>query len=376
MILNSLLLPRPRKLYMIVATPCRPLPIDESQVRGILTAYDLGPLRCCRRLAIGPTRSKNLVVEVGSGKKILKQYKTTMNIDGINYEHAVLKHLATNDFPAPRLVPNREGETCLEMEGKYYAIFDFIPGVSYVDYFIPFWRRRAFLTEAGRTLARYHQIMDGFVPAGRKLNGLTPDGERWWQGQDWYAAIFAEYEDLFKQRSDKSALDQFFLLRMDGLTQSFVELDLALRDSWDSLPKVVVHGDYRPGNLFFDRGNLVAVLDFECVHLGPRSTEVISALWRFTGQEVGFLNYDRARIFFQAYSSVCPLKAREIELMPDIFRWRRLRGLVYHLRDYLELGNPLKIRYAHQSVTWIDEMEKNGDQMVEFLQECSRAGSG
>jgi len=369
MVVTSILLPRPRKVYNIVNARWRRSRTDQSEVRRVLAAYDLGQLKGYRQPAIGPSRSRNLILDIGNGQKVLKQYKPSMRLEGITYEHSVLKHLAVNSFPSPRLVPNREGKTCLEMEGKYYALFDFIPGFSYADYFISVGKKNFFLAEAGKTLARYHQIVDGFVPAGRKLDGLTPDGQKWWQDQDWYLARFTEYETLFKTKDEKSNLDQFILLNIDRLKRCYTDLNQALKENLDSLLKMVIHGDYGPYNLSFDMEGLVAVLDFECVHLDLRAAEIVASLCRFAGREVG-LEYDKARIFFKAYSSFCPLTASEIELMPDIFRLRRLRGLVYRFRDYFDWGNPLKLRYARQAIAWIDWMEKNGDDLVEVLLGC------
>ena len=373
MIPSNFLLPRPRKLYHIVTAKCRPIHIDPDQVRKVLAAYDLGQLRGYRQPAIGASRSRNLILDIGGDQKILKQYKSSMSLEGITYEHSVLKHLAAHNFSSPRLIPSRGGKTCLEMDGRYYALFHFISGFGYTDYFLPAKTERILLAEAGKTLARYHQTVDGFTPAGRKLDGFMPDGQRKWQDQNWYLDRFKKYEALFKAKDEKSDLDHFFVDNLERLVERYVDLNQKVEENSSQLPRVVNHGDYGPYNLFFDKKGLVAVLDFECVHLNLRATEVITALRRFAGSDTE-LDYDKARIFFEAYSSICPLMASEIERMPDIFQLALLEGLTYHLRDHFESNDLLRLHYARSSVAWMDWMEKNGDDLVKFLLVWNKKG--
>lgn len=296
-----------------------------------------------------------------------------MSLEGITYEHSVLKYLANHNFPSPRLIPNREGETCLEVDGRHYALFDFIPGFRYEDYFFPAEKIKFFLTEAGKTLAHYHQIVDGLVPAGRKLDGFTPDGRRRWRDQDWHLDIFVASEDSFKARGTRSELSQFFLDNLARLKQSYIDLNQALAQSFSLLPKLVIHGDYGPYNVLFNKGALVAVLDFECVHLDLRAIEVITSLVRFAGPDAK-LDYDKARMFFKAYISQCPLLPYEIGLMPDLFRLEKLRVLACLLEEYFKLADSLMLRYARQLIAWIDWMAENGTDLVHvLLKECTGA---
>ena len=369
MVLTNFLLPRPYKLYNIISAECRSVPIDRAQVNKVLAAFDCGQLKSYRQLAIGPSRSTNLVLNMSSGLKILKQYRSDMSLQDITYEHSVLKHLAIHDFPSPRLIQSREGSTYLEVDGRYYALFDFISGFSYDDYFFPRSRLKFFLTEAGKTLARYHQIVDGLVPDGRKLDGFTPDGLRRWRDQGWYLDIFVASEALFKARGAKSGLSRFFLDNLVRLKQCYIDLNQALAQSFGSLPKLVIHGDYGPYNLLFNQEALVAVLDFECVHLDLRAIELITALIRFASSDTK-LDYDQARIFFKAYISQCPLPASEIELMPDLFRVEKLRVLACLLQEYFDLADLLMLHYARRLILWIDWMAKNGVDLVQVLLEC------
>nr|NIV31232.1 phosphotransferase [Anaerolineae bacterium] len=157
------LVPRPGKLRHVIAAKTRPSQIEEIDVRGVLSAYDLGELEGYGQPATGSGRSASLIVRTSRGKKVLKRYKYSLNLEAITYEHSVLKKLETAGFCAPRLVLNRDGEACTELGGSYYAVSDFIPGFKYVDFVISRRRKSKFIAQAARALARYHRLIDGFV---------------------------------------------------------------------------------------------------------------------------------------------------------------------------------------------------------------------
>jgi homoserine kinase type II len=359
---TNMLVPKPSKLYHILVARSRPLRVNREEVSEVLAYYDLARLKGYAQPATGHSRSRSLILQTGEGNKLLKRYKSTMSLEGIAYEHSVLGHLAARGFPAPRLVLNRDGQTRTEVRGRHYALFDFITGFRYTDFFISSRREKFFLEEAGRALARYHRIMDGFVPAGRKLDGFMPDGKSRWRGYEWYLMEFEKHESLLRERGG-TEFERFFLHNMGRLKGALVDLGRRLEENGRHFPKVVVHGDYGPYNLFFNRDGLAAILDFECSHLDLRAEEVVCALQRFAGSQKG-MDYGKAGIFLAAYQSHYPLAVEEVERMPDIFRFARLRGLATYLRDYFGPVGRLALRYARDAVWWVDWMEDNGEGFV------------
>lgn len=365
-------IPRPAKLRHAISATIRPSQINVTEVEQVLRAYGLGELKSDSQPAIGSSRSRNLILETTEGKKVLKRYKYSLGVEAIIYEHSVLNHLANAGFTAPRLVLNREGKTYTQLEGRLYAVTDFVAGFKYSDFIISRHTRKCFVEQAARALARYHQLIDGLVPGGEKNDGFKPDGQERWHEYDWYLQEFAKYETLLKDRApDAPELERFFRHNVDRLKQDLFELDQKLAHAgW--LTKLVIHGDYGPYNLLFDQGKLSAVLDFECVHLDWRAGEVISAIHRFAGSKNG-INYEWARTFFSAYLSRCSLADDEIALMPDIFRYFWLRAVPLALRDYFELAAPARIRGARHMVCRADWMKEHTKRLIDFLLSCKVA---
>lgn len=361
------LIPRPAKLRHVIAAKTRSSQITEIDIRNVLGVYDLGELEGYGQPTTGSGRSQNLIIKTNRGRKVLKRYKYSLNLEAIDYEHSVLRRLETTGFCAPRLILNRDGETCTELEGRYYAVTDFILGFKYVDFVISRRRKNKFIAEAARALARYHRLIDGFVPAGKKTDGFMPDGHRRWQESDWYLREFDKYESLLKDREQNGTpLEHFFLRNMGRFKRDLADLSRKFEENGHFLPQLVIHSDYGPYNVLFDKDRVAAVLDFECSHLDWRASELIGAIYRFSGKRNG-IDYDHARTFLTAYRSSYALAADEVALMPDIFRFARLRGLTISLRDYFALGISARLRTARQVVWWVDWMERQGGRLTKEL---------
>jgi aminoglycoside phosphotransferase (APT) family kinase protein len=114
---------------------------------------------------------------------------------------------------------------------------------------------------------------------------------------------------------------------LDALGEPHPTFELALR--WldsnrpPSVGDVVVHGDFRLGNLIVDQGGLGAVLDWELVHLGDPMEDLgwmCVKAWRFGSAKPAAGVADYAQLF-DAYEA-----AGGGVVEPDIVRWWEVLG--------------------------------------------------
>jgi aminoglycoside phosphotransferase (APT) family kinase protein len=108
---------------------------------------------------------------------------------------------------------------------------------------------------------------------------------------------------------------------------------MALAFKWleDNLPTppegVLLHGDFRIGNIMVDTSGLAAVLDWELAHLGDRHQDLAFGCinsWRFGHIDRPAFGIGQLDEFFAAYS-----RESGITVEPDRFRWWLVYGTLW-----------------------------------------------
>ena len=103
--------------------------IGEDRVAEVLERFGVRPTSRPANLALS-WRNRNVIVHTSAGKKVLKQYRETSNLDTITNEHSIIEHLRQRSFPAVRLNYTLTGGTSVEIEDQYFALFDFESGLG------------------------------------------------------------------------------------------------------------------------------------------------------------------------------------------------------------------------------------------------------
>jgi len=343
-------LPRPDRLYQRMRVRQRPAQADYSRASSILEPYGLRMLGQPKILG-GASRSQNLLLETSAGKKILKRYKGTIDLDTACHEHSILRRLAELEFPAPRLLATTAGETLVERDGGYYALFDFVEGYfQYHNYLFSPAQTRRFVAAAGATLGALHDALHDFSPAGRNRNGFKAhEGERW-RELSW----FAEQLDHCQRELPTLGLRNVDA-RAGWVKATLGDLDTQLRAA--QMPRLIIHGDYGPYNLLFKRGAPVVVLDFEIARLDWRLIDLAKALEFFACGRLGF-NARRAACFLEGYLPRCPAGEAELRLLPDVWQFLTLRRLIVCWYRYTTTRAPGWLAEAQRRLelaSWIDE---------------------
>lgn len=330
-------LPRPDRLYRRFVARRQSTAIDVALVESILAEYGWQPQGPSEAPA-GTGRSECVIVPTAGGKKLLKRYKATVDPSAILHEHSILRHLAQIDVPAPHVNTASDGETLIRRGPAVYAVFDVLEGYfQYHQYWLTPAQKRRCVAASGAALGTLHTTLKDFTPAGQHPHGfISRSGERvrelWWfiDAINWCRQALPE---LTAGRDPMAR--QVFERHASWIEQRLWQLNQLLRQA--DLPRLIIHGDYGPYNLFFKPNAPIVILDFELARLDWRLTDLATALPSFARNRLGF-SKRQIRAFLDAYRTRCAIDADELALLPVVWQFLTLRRVVVLWQRYWKTG--------------------------------------
>ncbi len=316
---------------------------SQDEISKVMAHYDLK----LRKVGdfLGGGNSDNVLLQTYQGKKILKRYY--WSIDSTVYEHSIHNYLANKDFPSARLSINRSDATITISDKRLYAVYDFIEGYSYSEYFCPPKIKRSFIAQAGEKLANYHQLIVGFIPEGKKLNGFKPHSNKLWRATAWHLNVIDQYREKVLDKSISDKRVRFFSRIADKLKHEYEEADRLYEKADHQLPKLVIHSDYKPNNVLYNNQKISGILDFGDANLNFRVADVARGLSTFCSRKRSIINQYDAKIFLNNYLSVQKLTQEEMASIPTLLRRGCLRHIIWSLHGVMKSHLNRKSREKH-----------------------------
>jgi Ser/Thr protein kinase RdoA (MazF antagonist) len=338
-------LPTPGRLIERARTRLSPPPVDHWTLIEVLDRYGLAAIGRGRSVPLG-WRNQNLIVGTNAGRKVVKRYRESSEAPAIVHEHSVLRYLASVGFPAPRLRSTPGGQTLVSLDGRYFAVSDFIEGINLASYFFSrgTWLRLA--EAAGQVLARLHQALQGFSPSGGHELGFTSFTGARARDASWHLYQLDVLTTATGGSSGSSAGSGWLAKNAARIGEDIAELDETLREA--PLSRVVVHGDFGLHNLMFRRDGSATVLDFELARLEWRLVDLAIVLSR--------LGVAQGRAFLAGYRGVYDIPSDEWRFLPDVWRFYRLCGAIRSWHKFTSLGGHNRLRTARSRVEEADRV--------------------
>lgn len=197
----------------------------------------------------GGVDNDNVAVFTDGGRVVIRRYRHSAR-DKVGAELDLVKFLADNGFPTPGALTTIDGQNFVEAGDVPAAVFEYVPGAP------PTEMDPALATEAGRLLARLHDLTDGWtdrripvVDRAARLRAAeqTPlgiDGESGWR----------------------------------RMLRRFLDQNVEQLSAMARLPTGPLHHDLHRHNLLVD-GEAVFVVDFDELNCGPLIIDVARALF-------------------------------------------------------------------------------------------------
>jgi homoserine kinase type II len=316
-----------------------------SELKEILSHYDLGELVDYEKNERGFVNTAFAIDTSDRGERrrfFLRKYKRGIREEELQFEHSLIGHMVACGLPAARIYPTRAGSTYLQRfegaddaTGVFYTIFDYLPGEDRFTWVDPV-LSEAELAASAAVLAQFHIATGGFTPLGRRLEPKILD----------LLPVIAETWSSCPSRSKGTVFDARLLERLDLLSANIAETIAALsQPQVRSLPEIVIHCDYHPGNLKFTGEAVTGLFDFDWSKIDLRVFDLGLALWYFCtswqGSQDGSFRLDWARTFLRAYQATLaahpeasPLSPAEIHYLPVMVSAGNLYVLNWTILDY------------------------------------------
>jgi len=324
-----------------------------DELAEVLSRYDIGKIRKVMRLVGGSKRAPKIVVTTTRGRFLLKRrLQGRDDAYRVTFAHAVQAHLAKRYFPvAPLLTTRDEVGTILQLRGNIYEIFKFVGGSRYTG-------SAEATIDTGRQLAKFHQYLTNFKFEWEPLKASFHDSTTV-RGH-----LKTIASDIYQ--SNERKLHRCGEELMSLYNRASVRVNELGFDSW---PQQVVHGDWHPGNMLFDKDKLVAVLDFDSVKIAPPITDLANAMLQFSlvGYQPNPADWpdylDQAKLIqvLDGYREVIKLDTHHLDSLLDLMVETMIAESVLPIAATGFFGN-LKgtdfLKMIHRKARWIHDNRK------------------
>lgn len=265
---------------------------------------------CFGRLVGSPTfmaegmLNQSWRVESADGGYVLRVSRPELSRERVSYEHVVLTQLHDEVREAVTPLPGTDGETIQIWNGRTLSLFPYIEGILGADV-----EPSIRCERSATTLALIHR-------AGSRLDvAQSPELHAVDQQPTMWAAVRPILARDLPPTDEVSELFGFF----DRETAD-LETWLDGTRSGRRLLRGIIHGDFNPRNLIFDRNQLVAVIDWENCQLNALAFEVAG---------VAFGTPDPLAFWYRYLDAGGPLTDDDIELLSWFARIGRLIELCF-----------------------------------------------
>jgi Ser/Thr protein kinase RdoA (MazF antagonist) len=326
---------------------------SSEELADVLSHYDIGKIRKVMRLVGGSKRAPKIVATTTRGRFLLKRrLQSKDDVYRAAFAHAVQSHLSKRYFPIAPLVTTRDQlSTLLQLRGNIYELFKFVGGVRYKG-------SAEETIDTGRQLARFHQYLANFEFEWEPLKASFHDS----------ATVRGHLKTVASGGTPrpKRQLQEVGEELMALYNTSSVRVNELGFDTW---PDQVVHGDWHPGNMLFDKGKLVAVLDFDSVKIAPPITDLANAMLQFSivgyhPNPADWPEYlDQAKLVqvLEGYREVIDLDKNKIDSLLDLMVETMIAEAVLPIAATGFFGNLTGLDFLKmilRKARWIDASRK------------------
>lgn len=285
----------------------------QQELAIVLSHYDLGRIQDIREFPRGSHQAAKILVTTDRGKYLMKRRpKGKDDPYKVAFSHALQLYLANHHFPMPHLVGTRaDNNSMLKIGDSIYEAYEFIEGQPYDSGLLSTY-------EAGKTLGLYHALVNQYEPE-------YPPPPGTYHGSKVVHDSIARMADVLGKRPSAQGHETELASTISATRETYAMAAAKANElGIQKWAPQIVHADWHPGNLIFDEGHVVAVIDYDAARVSPRVVDIANGCLQFsmiTGtRDVNTweARADQARItrFLHGYDEMNVLTHAEIRALP------------------------------------------------------------
>lgn len=292
-----------------------------TEVAVVLSHYDIGVIETAREFPRGSRSSPKLLLQSATGTYLLKRRAPGRDDPRrVEFAHALTEHLRARRFPAPQALMRRDGGgPYVEHNDRVYELFEFVRGERYDESLESTLR-------AGKALARFHTATADFRSEWWPPPVTFHDAVAVRTGLHNVPSATASHDSVAGREGELLSIVQELLERYEEAAGRATALGV------ETMPRGVIHGDWHPGNLLFERQRVAAVLDLDAARNAPRVIDAANGVLQFSvlrgpgdpERWPAYFDETRMRRFLIGYRAARELSEDEVRVTP----WLMLESLI------------------------------------------------
>jgi Ser/Thr protein kinase RdoA (MazF antagonist) len=295
-----------------------------QEIGQVLSHYDIGVIKEIREYKRGSRRAAKLKLVAERGTFLLKRRALGRSIEAdrsrASASHKLQQIAFRGGVPVASLTTLRSGGTLLQLIGRLYELYSWVPGERYNHH-----QEQA--RAAGIALARMHGAF-----ANVELIEELPLGG--FSESDSVRAVLDRAQVRALERAPAET-HEGISARVRSLAEHLERIDAKL--TLKGLPlqrNAICHGDFHPGNTLWYGESLGAVIDFDSTRREAVAAEIANAALHFSvRQRVGIdpllwpigLDPENLRAFIAGYAAASSVDLRTVA---SLIPWLMMSSII------------------------------------------------
>jgi Ser/Thr protein kinase RdoA (MazF antagonist) len=274
----------------------------------------------------------------------------------IRFEEEYLRHVYSKGVPVPVPLKDKNGDCWFNLDKGTYQLYPYISGRDFVC------KNSSDVLQGGAFLGKLHLAVKDFVPKNERILPRYDDPSVILDVI--YKTVAQNTFEITKE--EKGVLD-YVIRQAIFIKKKMPDL------KYNLLPKLVIHGDYHPANVKYEKEEICGLFDFDWISRQPRIRDVADGIIFFSskrkenirGNDIfsltsGYvMDMERARIFIKAYEKNVniPLTSEENQYLLYFILARLIHSRVQALQkiplnrsvEMLTLGMEVILKWVNEN---------------------------